>query len=256
MYFGYDFTSTLGQVGGLPANIGRDQVNGLQNMVTFLKEGAELRSHPIFQMYSPVSGATYTCDFILLGRNSIVTYATSNFTATFELVVYPGGRNDDLDQNPPGGVDPGSAWCRNDIYDNLNGKELQLKVKNKEGQTILKNIKWDSGKKVFVDAIDENKVIQCAGGSGTGEEYTLGAGGSQTSGDKATVGEAKAFLTGPTIGFTAPISFNGEATLFDQDSDTLADGTYTFTDSTTVENSGPLTGQIKITGKKIEYIPA
>ena len=53
-----------------------------------------------------------------------------------------------------------------------------------------------------------------------------------------------------------PISFDGETTLFDQDTDTLADGTYTFTDSTTVESGGPLTGKIKITGKKIEFISA
>ena len=129
-------------------------------------------------------------------------------------------------------------------------------VRNKEGQTIVKNIKWDSGKKVFVDSIDENKIIQCAGGSGTSEEYTLGAGGNNSGTGNATVGEAKAFLTDPSVGFVLPISFDGETTLFDQDTDTLADGTYTFTDSTTVESGGPLTGKIKITGKKIEFISA
>lgn len=54
-------------------------------------------------------------------------------------------------------------------------KTILLKVTNSDGQTEYRKIKWDDGKQTYVDAIDESKIIKCAGGSSS-SDYKFGGG--------------------------------------------------------------------------------
>jgi hypothetical protein len=58
------------------------------------------------------------------------------------------------------------------------------------------------------------------------------------------------FLTGPDYGFKSPITFPG---ITGDNSTTVGDGTYEFTDSTPESDNGPLTGKVKVASGVLTY---
>jgi|694.fasta_scaffold55527_2 hypothetical protein len=56
-------------------------------------------------------------------------------------------------------------------------KTIRLKVTNSKGEVEFRKIKWDDGKESYVDAMDESKIIKCAGGSSSLDYKFGGEGG-------------------------------------------------------------------------------
>jgi hypothetical protein len=100
-------------------------------------------------------------------------------------------------------------------------KTIYLKVTNSKGEVEFRKIKWDDGKESYVDAMDESKIIKCAGGSSS-LDYKFGGEGGGGGDTLTTMTKAQAIEAIKAKDYVDPITLTPDTE--NQTSYTYVDG--------------------------------